>query len=141
MNWISIENKISLEKLLSADETRRAGKFRFEKDRDAFIMSTGLLRLLIQLYTDIPAKQILFTKNSFGKPEIFKEQNSRKLYFNLSNSQNLLCAGFILNEPIGVDIEVIKPINDYYDVAENFCSDSEIAELKTFPEEKRQQPT
>ena len=136
MNCISNENQIKLRKLLSPDESVRASKFRFDKDHDAFIKGTGLLRLLIQLYIEIPAEEISFTQNNFGKPEIRMDQNKRNLNFNLSNSQNHLCIGFILNAAIGVDIEVIKPINDYYDVAENFFSESEIAQLKTFSEEK-----
>jgi phosphopantetheine--protein transferase-like protein len=35
-----------------------------------------------------------------------------------------------------VDIEVIKPIKDYLDVANKFFSDSEIVQLNSFPEEK-----
>ena len=136
MNCISMVNQNKLRDILSNQEIERANKFRFDQDRNAFIKSTGLLRLLIQLYSKIPAAEISFTQNNFGKPEILTEQNINNLNFNLSNSQHLVCIGFILNEPIGIDVEVIKPINDYFDVANKFFSDSEIAQLKTFPEEK-----
>ena len=136
MQSISATNQNNLKKILSSDELIRAGKFRFDKDRDSFIRSTGLLRLLLQIYTDIHSDKIMFEQNKYGKPEISRRQNINNLSFNLSNSQNLLCIGFIINEPIGVDIEVIKPIKDYLDVAENFFSDSEIRQLKSFAEDK-----
>jgi phosphopantetheine--protein transferase-like protein len=48
----------------------------------------------------------------------------------------MLCVGVVKNEYIGVDIEIIKPIKDYNDVANKFFSEQEILQLKTFSEEK-----
>jgi len=136
MKLISNDNQLLLSGLLSKDEMERASKFKFDSDREFFIKGTGLLRLLIQSYAGIPAYDISFSQNKYGKPEILNGQNNTKLNFNLSNSQNWLCIGFILNESIGVDLEIIKPINDFYDVADKFFSDSEIKQLKTFSEKE-----
>jgi 4'-phosphopantetheinyl transferase len=136
MKLISENNQLFLRELLSKDEIERASKFKFDRDRDFFIKGTGLLRLLIQNYTGVSAYDISFSQNKYGKPDILNRQNNTKLNFNLSNSQNWLCIGFILNESIGVDLEVIKQINDYYDVADKFFSDCEIKQLKTFSEKE-----
>lgn len=134
---ISEGKKILLRSTLSLDEVERAGRFHFDRDRDVFICGAGILRLLIQLYTNIPSKKVSFDYNKFGKPEISKGQNNSDLYFNLSNSQDNICIGFILNDSIGVDIEVVKPINDFLDVANNFFSEPEIEQLQSFEGENK----
>ena len=133
---ISDENRNLLREVLLQDELQRAAKFHFEKDRERFVSGSGLLRLLIKLYTSIPAKDISFEQNKYRKPDILIKQNTHKIYFNMSNSQNFVCIGFIKNEQIGVDIEVIKPIKDYLDVANNFFSEVEKTQLKTYSEDK-----
>jgi len=136
LNNILNENKQALKGLLSIDELERASKFHFDVDRERFICGSGLLRLFIFLYTNISPKIISYNHNNYGKPELSREQNNSKLHFNMSHSQNMLCFGFLINEQIGVDIEVIKAIKDYLDVANKFFSDSEIIQLNSFPEEK-----
>jgi len=136
LEGITDSSKNKLKEILSKDELARAAKFKFDIDRDKYICGIGLLRLLINMYTNILPKLISFEYNKFGKPEVSKEQNNTNLRFNMSHSQDMLCIGFIKDEPIGVDIEVIKPIKDFQDVANNFFSDSEIQQLKTFTEEK-----
>ncbi len=136
MNNITDENKQVLKGILSEDELLRASKFRFDIDRERFIGGLGLLRLFIYLYTNISPKIISYVYNNFGKPEISSKQNKNNLYFNMSHSHNMLCIGILKNEQIGVDLEFIKPIDDYLDVVNNFFSDSEIIQLKSFPEEK-----
>ena len=105
---ISEDKQLLLRELLSNDEIERASKFKFDYDRDFYIKGTGLLRLLIQNYTGVSAYDISFSQNKYGKPYILNGQNNTKLNFNLSNSQNWLCIGFVLNESIGVDLEIIK---------------------------------
>jgi len=136
LNNISKENKQALKVILSKDELERASKFHFDADRDRFICGWGLLRLFISFYANISPKVISYNYNNYGKPELSREQNKSNLHFNMSHSQNMLCVGFLRNEQIGVDIEVIKPIKDYLDVANKFFSDSEIVQLNSFPEEK-----
>ncbi len=136
LNDISNENKQALKGLLSKDELERASKFHFDIDRERFICGSGILRLFISLYTNIAPVEIFYEHNNFGKPELLRRQNKSKLYFNMSHSQNLLCIGYQRNNQIGVDIEVIKPIKDYLDVANKFFSNSEIVQLNSFPEEK-----
>lgn len=136
LNNINDSNKKNLKEILSEDELARAAKFKFDIDRERFDCGSALLRIFIYMYTSNSPKLISFKYNKYGKPEIAREQNNNNLHFNMSNSQGMLCIGFIKNESIGVDIEVIKPIKDFQDVANNFFSDSEIQQLKIFPEDK-----
>jgi len=136
LNKINDSNKEKLIEILSQEESQRAAKFKFDIDRERFVCGSALLRLFIYKYTNTSPKLIFFEHNKYGKPEISKIQTENNLHFNMSHSQGMLCVGFIKNEPIGVDIEVIKPIKDFQEVANNFFSDSEIQQLKKFTEEK-----
>lgn len=136
LDLITQESGENLNKILSEDETKRAAKFRFDEDSERFIYGTGILRLLINIYTDISFSTISFEYNDYGKPQILKAQNKSKLHFNMSNSENMLCIGFIKNESIGVDIEVIKRISNHAEIANNFFSNFEIQQLKSFPQDK-----
>ncbi len=134
----SISNqKYLLEKILSEDEIVRANKFQFDIDKERFICSRGLLRLSINFYSKIPVRDISFTLNEFGKPRLADEQNNYWLNFNISHSKNMFCLAFSRDKTIGVDIEIIKPITDYFQIASKFFSDSEVEQLKSFTENER----
>lgn len=126
----------TLKKILSDEELLRASKFHFKKDEKRFINSRILLRIILGRYTDMPSATIKFSHNQFGKPDLIDEQNSHKINFNISHSQNILCLAFSKNDPIGIDCEVVKPVEDYIAIAERHFSPTEFDQLKSFPEEK-----
>jgi len=130
---IPLKNR--LEKILSDDEIVRANKFHFDTDKERFICSRGLLRVLLGNYTDIPSNQINFTFNEYGKPYLLIAQNNNDLHFNLSHSKNFLSVGFVKNALIGVDVELMKWFKDHLEIAKRFFSNSEIEQLNAFPKE------
>jgi phosphopantetheinyl transferase len=75
--------------LLSDDELERAGKFRFKKDRDQFVVAHGTLRQILGHCLHLSPKRLIFERNFYGKPEIRRNLNSGDLTFNLSHSGNL----------------------------------------------------
>ncbi len=128
--------KNTIENILSEEELVRAGKFHFEIDKDRYICSRGLLRILLGIYTDIPSNQINFTFNEYGKPHLLIDQNSNGLHFNLSHSKNFMSVGFVKNALIGVDVELMKPLKDHLEIAKRFFSANEFEQLISFPPEK-----
>jgi 4'-phosphopantetheinyl transferase len=124
-------------KLLNEEEIIRANKFHFEADKERFICSRGILKLLINAYIKIPLTNISFIKNNFGKPELSKMQNSIQLNFNVSHSKNIFCFAFSIKEQVGIDIEIVKPISDYMQISERYFSKSEIEQLKSLSEKDR----
>ena len=131
---ISRENLF--EKILSDDELVRAKKFHFATDKDRFICSRGLLRILLGIYARISRKEIKFTFNEYGKPSLLKDQNNSDLHFNLSHSKNFMSVGFTKKSLIGMDVELMKPFKDHLEIAKRFFSNSEINQLNDFPKEK-----
>lgn len=124
------QNKDKLEShisLLSKDEKIRSGKFKFDKDRECYIISRGILRLLLGSYLDINPKHIKFKYTSYGKP-ILDFKNDLK--FNISHSGNRAAFAFFKNQEIGVDIEKIKDDFDVLELAQNFFSKKEIEVLE-----------
>jgi len=133
-----IKNSIaSIGKILSEDEIVRANKFHFEADKERFICSRGILRLLINAYTKIPVKIITYTQNNFGKPELLKSINDIRLNFNVSHSKNIFCLAFCRKEQVGIDVEIVKPISDYMQIAERYFSESELEKLKSLSEKDK----
>ena len=111
-----------LDKILSNDELVRGNKFHFDIDKDRYICSRGLLRILLGIYTDIPSNQINFTFNEYGKPYLLSDQNNNDLHFNLSHSKNFMSVGFVKNALIGMDVELMKPFKDHLEIARRFFS-------------------
>lgn len=131
-----IKHKEQFEKFLSDDELIRADKFHFEIDKNRFICSRGLLRILLSIYTEISAKGINFTFNDYGKPSLSTIHNIPGLHFNLSHSKQFMSVGFVKYDLIGVDVELMKPLKDHLEIAKRFFSNSEIEQLNSFPAEK-----
>jgi 4'-phosphopantetheinyl transferase len=110
---------------LSAEENARAEKFKFDKDRKRYILTHGLLRVILSLYADVAAEELTFTENRYGKPELVHPSGSN-LTFNLSHSQERALIGIARGRQIGVDIEYVKNDFEWKEIVERFFSPREI---------------
>ncbi|MDZ7624635.1 MAG: 4'-phosphopantetheinyl transferase superfamily protein [Ignavibacteriaceae bacterium] len=122
--------------ILSSEELIRASKFHFDRDKNWFIISRGLLRVFVNFYSAIPAAEIKFITNSFGKPSLSIADKSTRLHFNLSHSKNFMSIGFTNDNHIGIDVELMKPLKDHVEIAKRFFSASEVEQLFSFPADK-----
>jgi 4'-phosphopantetheinyl transferase len=120
--------------LLSEDEAARALRFHLPLHRQHYVITRGLLRKLLSLYTAISPDKIAFTYGKKGKP--YLRNNSLNLHFNLSHSDERAIYGFTLDHEIGVDIQKTTSFFNE-NVAKRFFSVSEIAELLTLPIHER----
>lgn len=119
--------------LLAADERERANRFRFERDRNHYVAGRGVLRLLIGRYLSLSPSHISFAYGSHGKPELAASMGKPGFAFNLSNSQGIALIGFCWGQPIGVDVEPIRPMEDAEAVAERFFSTAENDVFRSVP--------
>lgn len=126
-----------LSKTLSEDEKYKAESFCFEKDRNQFIVSRGILRKLIGSYLGISPTDIGFSYNRFGKPMLIDSINQKLLRFNISHSNKTILFAFTLEQEIGVDIEFISSEFATLKVAEQFCSSEEILYLNSLNKSKQ----
>lgn len=118
----------SLVQGLSADERARAERFLSPADRDAFIAGRARLRNIISTYTSVPAAALRFGYGEAGKPFV---ENAKAPQFNLSHSGSWAALAICADDPIGIDIETIRPIEER--IAERFFSSEEVRRLSSLP--------
>jgi len=127
-----------LKDILSIEEQERCERFYFEKDKMIFIISHGLLRILLSKYLNENLNNICFSTNNHGKLEL-KKLEHQHLKFNLAHSENLILLGFVLNENIGVDIELVKNFNFSEKLLDFYLTEIEKNEIIKIPKNKMNQ--
>lgn len=119
--------------LLSAPERERAGRFHFAKDRDFYIARHGALRVILGRYLPRNPAELAFSYSARGKPSL----ETGELHFNDSHSSD--CALFAVTKAcsLGVDIEAVRPIPEFENIAERYFSPREVAMMRALPPEIR----
>lgn len=116
--------------LLDAEEQARASRFRFPHLTQSFVADHARLRLLLSHYTKTPPQEIRFAKNFYGKPSFaFPETNIR---FNLSHTEGMTLLAVCLDHELGADVEAVRPMDDWEEIAATHFSATENAELRSF---------
>lgn len=118
---------------LSDDECRRADQYKFEKDRLNFVVARGILREIIGHYLTIKPEDIVFSYTSFGKPYLA----NNTLNFNLSHAGSLIVYILAKSKQVGIDIENIRPIPEFLDIAKEFFSMQENIDLNSISKDKQ----
>ncbi|MEJ8820515.1 4'-phosphopantetheinyl transferase superfamily protein [Variovorax humicola] len=111
---------------LSAEETARAQRFVFARDRARYIAAHAALRQTLAGPAHRHAAELAFTTGRFGKPAL---SASPKLHFNLSHSLGVGLIGLGEDAAIGVDVEIVRPMNDAILLAEQQFDAAERAAL------------
>jgi 4'-phosphopantetheinyl transferase len=122
--------------ILSVDETHRADRFRFDKDRNQFMIARAVLRCLVGNYVGTDPVQVRFQFSDKGKPSL-AQQHGCILQFNVAHSGDLILLAFSRNQRLGVDVEQIRSDFASDDLAERFFSLAERAALRELAAEQR----
>jgi 4'-phosphopantetheinyl transferase len=128
----------SLKLLLSDDESLRAGRFHFTKDRNHFIAARGLLRKLLAAYLGDNPTSLKLLYGQKGKPYI-AETRQTSINFNLAHSHGMAIYAFSQGRELGVDLEYVREDLADEKIAERFFSATEINALRAVPLELRKQ--
>jgi 4'-phosphopantetheinyl transferase len=115
--------------VIDSEEQARADRFINPAHGDNYRLVRGTLRLCLANYLGLPAEDIRFETNQYGKPEVAPEQNQRAVHFNLSHSHRMAAFLFTLGLSVGVDIEYIKPLKNMTGLAQHVCSPKELKEF------------
>jgi 4'-phosphopantetheinyl transferase len=105
-----------LTQLLSIDEQARASRFRYDRDRDRFVVARASMRRLLSRYCNQSPSRLQFCYGSHGKPSL----GASKLEFNLSHTEDLAVLAIAHDRPVGIDIERIHPMEDLEKIAGRF---------------------
>lgn len=121
-----------MEGILSEDELSRARKYYFNKDTLHFVVSRGILRILLGNYLDLKPEELIFQYGTYGKPYL-----EGSLQFNTSHSHGIAVYAFVYDAFIGIDIEYIRYIPDYEEIFSRFFSNYEKSIFKRIPEDQK----
>jgi len=116
----------SLAAQLSDDERARASRFAFDRDRRRFILSHGLLRMVLSRYLRSEPGEIRFTAGPYGKPALLGSPDvSEGIRFSLSHSGDYALVAVARGREIGVDVEARKAELECLKLAERFFAPAE----------------
>jgi len=90
--------------LLSDDERYRLKRFKIPLHQHRFGIARAFLRKILNLYTEIPPKDIRLIYGEKGKPAL----EHPIVYFNVSHSHDFAVYAITRNQEIGIDIEKIE---------------------------------
>ncbi len=123
--------------LLSMEELGRANSFRFEKDRNKYLIGKGLTRtLLSKHYLNIDSRQIDFLYSRNGKPYLKEDINPDQVVFNVSHSHELVTIAVAVDKILGIDVEYLRHIDDLEAIVFRFFSEVEKNWFGKIPKEK-----
>jgi 4'-phosphopantetheinyl transferase len=126
INWDSGE----VDRLLSADERKKAERFVFELDQKRYRIGHAVLKMILASYLALEPEQISFQHNQYGKPIL----EGSGLFFNMSKSAGRAVFALTRNRNIGVDIEYIRDIPQMDQIAQRLFSKHEYELFCTYPE-------
>lgn len=115
---------------LAPSEWDRVAAFRRPADATRFAGRAVLLRRLLAQYgVDVATSE--FTKGANGKPSV------PELHFNASHSDGIALIALRRSEPVGIDVERLRPIPDVDGIAGIALDPAERAELAAVPDDER----
>ena len=123
--------------LLSSDESQRAARFHFDRDRRRFTVARGSLRTILGAYSGKAPAELNFIYAKQGKPSLLHPH--KDIRFNLSHSGELAIIAVAVAHEIGVDVELIKYDVETDKLAQRFFSERERTAIRAFSPEKRVQ--
>jgi len=122
---------------LSESERKRAAQFRFDRDRNRFIVRHGVLRMILGSYLSIEPARVTFSYESRGKPLVSVPVTAPSFHFNLSHSNGLALIAVTRRAALGVDIECVRIVPEADQIAAKFFSPHETAVLNAIPAEQK----
>ena len=128
---------VDLAAVLDAAEQRRASRFHFERDRRRFVVGRALLRTVIGAYTAIAAADVPLQQQGHGKPFVALAAGAPQLNFNLSHSGGSALLALTAGAGVGCDLEVVRGVPEYEDIARHNFASSEVDRLLSLPAAQR----
>jgi 4'-phosphopantetheinyl transferase len=126
---------LSLYNTISPDEKQRSLRFRFARYRNRYIIGRGLLRAILAYYLGVAPKDVSIQYGPKGKPAL--KNSVWPLHFNVAHSEDRILCAFSLDCELGVDVEVIRRLDDADAIARRFFAERECHDLFLLTAEER----
>jgi 4'-phosphopantetheinyl transferase len=119
--------------LLTTDEHERMGRFVFERDQRAFLLTRALVRTTLSRYAAVAPADWRFIANAHGRPEILdRPEGVPDIRFNISHTDGLIACAVTIGREVGVDVEHVGR-HLLHDVAGRHFAPSEVRDLRALP--------
>jgi len=118
--------------LLDAEERARAERFVHDRDARRFAATRGALRFVLGAYLERGPEEIAFELGPWGKPAL-ASPSAVDFSFNLAHSGGHALIGVGLAASLGVDLEAMRPIDDWRDLAEHTFAPGEARSVIALP--------
>jgi 4'-phosphopantetheinyl transferase len=125
------------QKALSSDESARAARFHFPGDRQHFVASRALLRMVLAGYLATDPGSLSFSYSKKEKPALGPAHATSDITFNVSHSGGIALFAFTRRREIGVDVEQVRLDFDVEAIARRFFSAHEQRQLAGLPSPSR----
>ena len=102
----------ALNTILSPDERERADRFRFAIHKQRFILTRGMLRIVLGACLKRRPGDLIFSYGEYGKPRLLRTAETPHLAFNVSHSEDLAVFALTAGTEVGVDVELLRPRED-----------------------------
>ena len=122
---------------LSLAEHAAGARFKSPILQTRFLQRRVALRAILAGYLGVPAAELLFTENEFGKPALHASLASTGLSFNSSHSGPVAVIAVGKSRRIGIDVEAVRPIKDAEKIAARFFSSQESTALTALDPDDR----
>ncbi len=120
---------------LSLCEIERAEKYRFAKDRAAFVVGRALLKYAVEVVAG--DSNYVLEINPLGKPLLKFCDGRPALHFSLSHTEGLVVCAISPSVPVGVDVERKDRQVDYTALGSLCLSDLENQKIQTLPHHRQ----
>lgn len=126
---------------LSEAEKLEAGRLRRPLDRRNYVVAHGRLREFLGERLEIKPEKVCLGLNRYGKPGLAGNQAASGWHFNISycrgKDNNLALCALSRQDPIGVDVEQLRPLRHAESVARHFFSPQEYEVPMGLPADRR----
>lgn len=119
--------------LLDPSEVERMQRFKFEADKERFLLGHGFLRSLLGRYLDADGSFLVFERGTYGKPFL----PGSSIRFNLSDTKNAIAVAISSELDLGVDIETMTRPVDHVSVGSHYFTAEEQRSIAEATDGKR----
>ena len=122
-----------LQTLLDSGEAARAARFATTDLRRRYVVSHGVLRVILSAFTGRAPEAIAIASGARGKP--FTPGGP---HFSLSHADDVALVAVAARGPIGVDVEAIRPELRLAEFARDLVPAREVEAIEAMPSDRRE---
>lgn len=123
-----------LRSTLAADEQEQSKNFKFEVDRNRFVVRRALRRHILASYAHTTTDAIAFVYGAFGKPYA-RVRGGAGPKFSMSHSGRFALCAISMSADIGVDLEQLRDVAERDEIVRNMLSAREFSHYRMVPQE------